>query len=129
MRFFVLPLTNSNPMTPRENDDIEALERRNNSRRLSDRHWQMILMAALGLVASGAMGYGASRQQTASALDQKVDKIEYIRDRANEEAAIAANRARIEGSDQKWDRLQASVDSANVRLREIVCYRQAASCR
>ena len=116
-------------MTPTANDDIEALERRNDSRRLSDRHWQMILMAALGLVASGAMGYGASVTQTQNALAQKVDKIEYIRDRAATEAEIASNRARIEGSDQKWDRLQASVDSANVRLREIVCYRQAASCR
>ena len=116
-------------MTRLENDDIEALERRNDSRRLSDRHWQMLVIAMLGLVASGAMGYGASKQQTSSALDQKVDKIEYVRDKAAEDAAIALNRSRIEGSDQKLDRLQASLDSANVRLREIVCFRQAAACR
>ena len=116
-------------MTPLEHDDIEALERRNDSRRLSDRHWQMIVIAMLGLVASGAMGYGASKQQTSSALDQKVDKIEYIRDKAAEDAAIALNRSRIEGSDQKLDRLQSSLDSANVRLREIVCFRQPAACR
>lgn len=116
-------------MTPPTNDDIADLERRNESRRLSDRHWLMAGLGVLGIIASAGIAFGTSSATTQSALAHKLDREEYLRDKAAQNTEIAALQGKVDDVYQLLRDIKATGDSTAIRVREIACARQPVSCR
>lgn len=120
-------------MDPLEIPDWQhELDRRETARREEDRSRHKTIIALVTLlvaVLSILVSVTASWVTSVRTLDSKVDKIEQIKTDAGLDARITVNAGKIDGIQQSLNRLQSSVDSANVRLRQIVCNNAAPSCR
>lgn len=114
---------------PTEPADIAELERRNESRRVSDRHWLMVVIGLLGIVASAAVAFGTSSATTQSALAHKLDREEYFRDKSAQDVEMSQLKGKVDDVYQLLRDIKATGDSTAVRVRELACARQPASCR
>ena len=114
---------------PAESADIAELERRNESRRLSDRHWLMTGLGVLGIIASAGVAFGTSSATTTSMVSHKVDREEWLQREGSQDARINANSDKIDGESGDIKKVLIALDSTNLRLRQIWCDGKPASCR
>lgn len=108
-----------------DDQEREQAERRSIERRADDRHQHQIVIAALTL----AVGVGVAWGTATAVLATKVDKADQWRVDAIQDAKIQLTAGRQDDLKQALTRLQSSIDSVNVRLRQIVCDGRPSSCR
>jgi len=108
------------------------IDQRMEERREEDRHRHRTILTLVGLlivIGSALISVTASWATSTSTLSSKVDKIDQIKVDAGFDARINVNALRIDGYQDQLHHLQTSVDSVNLRLTQVLCNRQPASCR
>lgn len=120
------------PDTPAGADWQAHLDRRIEERREEDRQRHRTIIGLVGVlvtVVSILVSLGVAWGTSTANMAQKVDKVEQLKVDAGLDARITVNSQKIDGITQSLERIQAGMDSANVRLRQIACDGKPASCR